>query len=404
MTHNPWLTIIGIHEDGIDGLSSQAVISLERADVIMAPPRHLEHVKNLSAELVSWPIPYKDGLDLLLSFSGRNVVVLASGDPFFFGAGGPVSVRLSPEEWQSIPAPSSFALIASALGWRLEDTCCLGVHALPFETIRTSLQPDSRLILLLKDSNSLAELGTFLSDHGYQDSICHIFSALKLTENTPLTCTAGTLRDQQADAPVCVGIELSQASPSAISLNSGRPDSLFAHDGQITKQPIRALSLSALAPLAGQHLWDIGSGSGSIALEWMMASPRQTAQAVEIRQDRAEQIRKNARAFGFDKPQGRFSVHCGDVLELMDNLDRPDAVFIGGGLSQPLLDRLWDHLAPGCRIVANAVTVESEALLISAQKRWGGAILRIELSQLKQLGSKQGWDAHYPIVQWTAVR
>jgi precorrin-6Y C5,15-methyltransferase (decarboxylating) len=407
MTDSLWLTIIGLHEDGLEALSSAAVICLKNADVIMAPPRHLAHLEKhaLSAALksgvsiISWPVPYDTGIKQLLAMRGRQVVVLASGDPFHYGAGTSITRHLAAGEWQCFPAPSSFSMIASALGWPVETTHQIGLHASAVETLRPMLANNARLIVLLRDSASMKTLADYLASQGFEHSICYIFSKLSTTKNSFIRLRVADIADQQFDTPIAVGLELA-SDGDAMMLASGKPDQLFAHDGQITKQLIRAITLSALAPCPDQHLVDIGSGSGSVACEWMLTHPSLTATAIEIRADRAEHIAHNAKQFGLD----RLAVITGDISDHLERLDNADTVFIGGGLTAELLQAVWHRLAIGGRLVINAVTAESEALVISAHNQFGGTVTKIELSDLMPIGRKHGWKSRYPIVQWVAIK
>ena len=180
---------------------------------------------------------------------------------------------------------------------------------------------------------------------------------------------------------------------------SGLPDDAFAHDGQITKRPIRALTLSALAPFPGAHLWDLGAGSGSISVEWCLAGG--TASAVEHRADRIANIAANADAFGLSH---RLTLTHSPTADALPHLPRPDAVFIGGGADAALLAALWDMIPPGTRLVMSAVTLETEALLYDAHARLGGALLRIDIAQTAPLGRMRGWSASRPVVQWSVTR
>jgi len=407
MTDTPWLTIIGLHEDGLEALSSDAVICLNEADVIMAPPRHLSHLQrsaqssalNPSTRIVEWPVPYDTGIEQLLAMRGRQVVVLASGDPFHYGAGSSITRHLAAGEWQCFPAPSSFSLIASALGWPLETTSQLGLHARAVDTLFPYLADNTSIIVLLRDGTAMKMLADYLVSQGFGKSICHIFSQLGTAQNSYISQQAADMTDQPFAPPIAAGIELVSQRLS-MPLASGRPDGLFLHDGQITKQLIRAMTLSALAPRAGHHLLDIGSGSGSIACEWMLTHASLTATAIEIRADRAETIARNAKQLGLD----RLEVITGDISDHLDMVTMADTVFIGGGLTATLLDAVWDRLAAGSLLVINAVTAESEALVISAHSQHGGAVSKIELSDLTPIGRKHGWKSRYPIVQWAVTK
>jgi precorrin-6Y C5,15-methyltransferase (decarboxylating) len=198
-------------------------------------------------------------------------------------------------------------------------------------------------------------------------------------------------------APVAVAI---RAAGKGIPRAAGLPDDLFAHDGQITRRAVRALTLSALAPHAGEVLWDIGAGSGSVGIEWLLAGGGHV-HAIEAAADRAARARANAETFGLSH---RYTLHEHRAPEGLDALPAPDAVFIGGGASETLLTRLWEVTPPGTRIVANAVTLETEALLTRWSATQGGTLLRIDLAEAAAIGPKRGWRAAWPIVQWSITR
>ncbi len=398
MSDTPWLTVLGLGEDGLDGLSPASRQVLERAEFIMGPPRHLALIPETDTERIEWPVPFADGLPILTSLKGRRVVVLASGDPFWFGAGSVIARHFDAAEWTALPGQSTFSLAASRLGWPLEKTMTFGLHAAPLTRLRPHLAPGLRAILLLRDGKAVAELATYLDRTGFADTKLHVMEALggprERTRDVSLAeASAGTF-----EHPVCVALEVA-GEGRLISKATGKPDEIFETDGQITKRPVRALTLSALGPQHGEHLWDIGGGTGSISIEWLMCDPSLTATVIEPRADRAERIRRNADDLGQDKVQ----VVIGKAPDALANLPLPDAVFIGGGLSQALLEWLQSHLPAGTRIVANSVTLESEALLAQWHETLGGDLLRIELAHAEALGTRRGWKSAYPVVQWSVT-
>ncbi|MGL5009993.1 MAG: precorrin-6y C5,15-methyltransferase (decarboxylating) subunit CbiE [Paracoccaceae bacterium] len=388
---DPWLTIIGLNEDGPDGLPPASRDALARADVVFGAPRHLALAGVQGRE---WPVPFD--VTPVLAERGRRVVMLVSGDPFWFGAGASVAAHLRPEEWVSRPAPSTFALAANALGWRLEEVHCLGLHAAPFARLRPVLGRGVRAICLVRDGAAVLELAAYLDSIGHAGPKLTIMEALGGPRERIRIAETGSI-PAEILSPVAVAIEgVDHGLPRA----SGLPDEVFAHDGQITKRPVRALTLSALAPRAGEVLWDIGAGSGSVGIEWLLAGGSY-CHAVEADVARAARARENAEGFGLAH---RYSLHQQTAPEGLERLPHPDAVFIGGGASEALMVRLWDTLPPGTRLVANAVTLETEALLMAWSERVGGSLLRIELSEAAPLGTKRGWRSAYPVVQWSVTR
>lgn len=364
----------------------------------MAPRRHLDLLGATGAEKVVWPVPFADGVEKLLSFRGRKVVVLASGDPFWFGAGSVLARELSPDEWQAYPNVSVFSLAAARLGWPLEKVLCRGLHAAPFERLRPDLAPGVQIIATLRDGEAAAKLASWLNDMRFGATNLHVLEALGGPRERVRICKADGFDLDDVQHPVAVAFEVAGDGPVLHGAN-GQPDDFIDHDGQITKRPVRALTLSALAPRPGERLWDIGAGSGSISFEWLMTHPTTEATAIETRADRAAQIRENARALGLD----RLHVVEGGAPDVLDGLELPDVVFVGGGLNADLLQRLEALLLKGTRLVANAVTLDTEALLVEAQGRLGGSLLKVELSEAQPLGRFRGWKASYPVVQWSVT-
>jgi len=399
MADAPWLTIIGLGEDGPDGLTRASLKAIGRAEIVMGARRHLSLLPDLAARTIEWPTPFAEGIPILLDLRGRNVVLLASGDPFWFGAGTSVTKHLEPYEWVAYPVPSAFSLAASSLGWPLESTLCLGLHASPLTRLRPHLFPGVRCIILLRDGAAVKELALWLSDMGFGESAMHVMESLGGPNERVRRVTAGSFGMAGVAHPVAAGLEIA-GDGDILPLTGGLPDSLFDHDGQITKRPMRALTLSALEPCPGELLWDIGGGSGSVGIEWLLSHPSTQAIAVEANSNRAARIRENARHLGVD----RLQVVEACAPEGLVSLPAPDAVFIGGGLSETLLSELWPILPEGTRIAANAVTLESEALLTRWQGLKGGSLIRIELSGADALGSRRGWKAARPVVQWSVAR
>ena len=392
------MTIVGLGEDGPEGLGSASLEALLTAEVIMGTERLLAMVPDSDAERIIWPVPFADGLDLLDRQRGRRVVVLASGDPFWFGAGSVIARRYEASEWKALPGVSVFSLAAARLGWPLQDAECLGLHAAPFSRLRPVLAQGQRIIVTLRDGAAVGDLSNYLKDLNFGDSRLYIMEALGGPRERIRETTAETHALGDVTHPVVVALKVSNGP--ALARASGRPDDIFDSDGQITKRPIRALTLSALAPNPGERLWDIGAGSGSIAIEWLLSHPTTEAIAIEAREDRALRVRKNADALG----QDRLRVVTGKAPDALAGLAAPDAVFVGGGLTQSGLDWLWQTLAPGTRIVANAVTLDTQALLTEAQAAHGGALLKIDLAEAAPLGGFRGWKAGYTLMQWSVVR
>ncbi|TCL10196.1 precorrin-6Y C5,15-methyltransferase (decarboxylating) [Shimia isoporae] len=398
MSADPWLTIVGLNEDGPDGLAPASRKALADAEVVMGASRHLTLLSDLSAETIEWPVPFANGIPLLLDLRGRKAVVLASGDPFWHGAGAIIAQHLSPSEWRTLPAPSTMSLAAAALGWPLESTLTMGLHAAPFSDLRPHLSEGQRAIITVRDGGAVSNLANWLSSVGFGRSTLHILEALGGPRERIRQTRADESQPVDIQHPVSVALEF--FGGSTIPLANGRPDHLFENDGQITKRPVRALSLSALAPQTGEHLWDIGGGSGSIAIEWLLAHPSCQATIIENDKTRAARIAQNAANLG----AARLNVVVGAAPDALSDLPLPDAVFVGGGISDEMLTYLWENLPEGTRVVANAVTLEAEVLLATWHEQKGGDLLRVELAHANPLGRKRGWKSSYPIVQWSVTK
>ena len=389
----PWLSVIGMGEDGLTGLSGASRAALDRAEIVFGGPRHLE-LSQVGAKGQAWPVPFD--LAPLLTLRGRAVAMLVSGDPFWFGAGGSVAAHLAPDEWHTFPVAGTFSLVAGRLGWRLEDVICLGLHAAPYARLRPVLARGVRVICTLRDAAAVTGLQIWLRDNG--------FVATRMTVCEALGGPRERIRQGAAwddvIAPVAVALDGADLPRDAgLPRASGLPDDLFAHDGQITKRPVRALTLSALAPRPGLLLWDIGGGSGSVSVEWCLAGGQ--ACTVEAKPTRVANIRANADGFGVSQ---RIQLVEGRAPEALRDLPAPDAVFVGGGGDAALYAALWPLLPAGCRLVANGVTLETEAQLAACHARYGGHLLRADMAEATALGGFRGWTAARPVVQWSVVK
>ena len=389
----PWLSIIGIGEDGLEKLSNASRLALNAADVVFGGPRHLA-LADVRARGRAWPVPFD--VAPVLALRGQRVAVLASGDPFWFGVGGSLSEHLPAKEWQVFPALSTFTLAAARLGWRLEDTVCFGLHATSFASTRRALHPGQRLICLMRDSAAVGEFASWLGEYGFGPSDLWVLEALGGPSERMRQTTAAGFDFSDVLAPVTVALEVT--GTAGLPRSAGLPDTSFAHDGQITKSPVRALTLAALAPRPGLHLWDIGAGSGSVSVEWCLAGGHATA--IEQHTARVANIRSNVDSFGLGKS---LTVIQGLAPDALAGLAPPDAIFVGGGFNATLFAVLKTLAAPACKLVVNAVTLETEAVLAALHATHGGELLRIELAYAAPLGSMRGWMSTRPVVQWSVV-
>ena len=395
-----WLSIVGIGEDGVDGLSAAARGLISAAEIVFGGKRHLA----LAAPLIRgaarpWPSPFDGAAAEVGNHRGRQVCVLASGDPFHYGVGAVLARTIDANEMIVVPAPSAFSLAAARLGWSLAETTLLSVHGRNLDLIRPHLQPGARILALTSDGDGPAALARLLADSGFGTSHLTVLEALGGARERVRTTTAAAFDLGAIDALNTLAIEVSAAAGArVISRSTGLADDLFEHDGQITKREVRAVTLSSLSPRRGELLWDIGAGSGSVAIEWMLADPLvMRAIAVEERADRVARIHRNAAAFGVPG----LDVVQGSAPEAFANLPPPHAVFVGGGAGAPgVLDTASAALRAGGRLVVNAVTLETEAQLLARHAALGGELIRIAISRAGAVGGKTGWRAALPVTQW----
>ncbi|MEZ2126670.1 MULTISPECIES: precorrin-6y C5,15-methyltransferase (decarboxylating) subunit CbiE [unclassified Sinorhizobium] len=394
-----WLTLIGLGEDGPDGLGDAAKKLIAAAPIVFGGARHLELAAPLIAgETHAWLSPFERSIETILARRGSPVVVLASGDPFFFGVGATLSRSIPASEMNVIPAPSAFSLAASRLGWPLQEVATISLHGRPLALIRAHLHHGRRILALTSDGEGPAQLATLLTESGFGQSSLTVLEALGGTRERITFQIAKDFDLGSADPLNVCGIEVAAGEGARIvPFVAGIDDSLFEHDGQITKREIRALTLSALAPRHGELLWDIGAGSGSIGIEWMLADRSLRTIAIEASPERAVRIGHNAEMLGVPE----LTVVEGRAPEVLAGLPQPDAIFVGGGGSDAgVMDAAIAGLKRGGRLVANAVTTEMEAILLRLSAELGGSLTRIDIARAAPLGSMTGWRPAMPVMQW----
>jgi len=394
-----WLSIVGIGEDGADGLSPVARGLIAAADIVFGGRRHLELAGSLIRGVVRpWPSPFDQAVSEVVEQRGRQVCVLASGDPFSYGVGPLLARHVDPAEMLVVPAPSSFSLAAARLGWSLPETALVSLHGRSLALIRPHLYPGARVLALTSDGAGPAALAALLTESGFGESGLTVLEALGGPRERVSSARAATFDISDVAALNVVALEV-DAAPGArvLARTAGLADSLYEHDGQITKREIRAVTLSSLAPRRGELLWDIGAGAGSVAIEWLLADPSLRAVAIEMNADRAGRIRRNAAAFGVPM----LEIVEGRAPEALAGLEPPQAVFVGGGASQlGLVDAVVAALRPGGRLAVNAVTLETEALLFARHVALGGELVRIALARADRVGGRSAWRPAMPVTQW----
>ena len=437
-----WLAIVGIGEDGADGLSPVARALVANAAVVFGGERHLALAASLiRGEVRAWPSPFEKGVADVVACRGQQICVLASGDPFHFGAGAVLARHVDPAETIVVPAPSAFSLAAARRGWALADCALISLHGRALDLVRPHLQPGARILALTSDGDGPTALARLLAETGFGQSRLSVLEALGGPRERLRATTAAAFDLDAVDALNTVAIEVI-AAPGArvIARAAGLADALFEHDGQITKREIRAVTLSALAPRRGELLWDIGAGAGSVAIEWMLADVSMQAVAIEANAERAARIARNAAAFGVpglrvvqgvapevlptlisnrhpearasdseraskeDGPTGAVALRGPRFARPPQGDGAPDAIFVGGGCSAATLDAATAALRAGGRLVVNAVTLETEALLIARHAAQGGTLIRIAIERAEPIGGMTTWRPALPVTQWVWVK
>ncbi|MFI6499615.1 precorrin-6y C5,15-methyltransferase (decarboxylating) subunit CbiE [Nonomuraea typhae] len=397
------ITVVGIGADGWAGLTPPARAAVEGADVIMGGARQLETVPGSSAERVTWPSPLLPALrELVESWQGRAICVLASGDPMFFGIGTTLARLFGAERLRVLPHASSVSLACARLGWAVEGTEVISLVGRPLAALNAVLSPGRRVAVLGSGPESPAVVAALLTGRGYGPSALTVLSDLGAAAESRLDGTAASWPHPPGSALSVIAVTC-RPGPGVEPLSRvpGLPDTAFEHDGQLTKREVRAVSLSRLAPQPGQRLWDVGAGAGSIAIEWLRSHPACTAVAVESHAGRAAAIRRNADNLGVPA----LRIVTAQAPEGLAGLPAPDAVFIGGGATAPgVLETCWDALPPGGRLVVNAVTLESEALVARWQARCGGELVRLAVQRAAPVGRFTAWRPMMPVTVWSVTK
>jgi precorrin-6Y C5,15-methyltransferase (decarboxylating) len=397
----PWLTVVGVTEDGFKGLGKNARRALMGASRIVGGQRQLDLLPVcIRGERQLWPSPFS--LAPVLEQRGEAVCVLASGDPMFYGVGASLARQVPSEEMLILPAPSSCSLAAARLGWPLQDVVTLSLVARPLAALNAQLFSGVRLLLLSNDGQSPAAVAKLLCERGFGSSRLTVLEHLGGGSERRIANSANAWNDAPiADLNVIAVECLADANTPRLSRLAGLPDSAFQHDGQLTKRDVRAITLARLAPTPGELLWDVGAGCGSIGIEWMRAHPSCRALAIEADDGRQQLIEHNRDALGVPGLQ----LIRGKAPQALDGLERPDAIFIGGGVTREgVFETCWEHLKPGGRLVANAVTLQSEVALMNWRERFGGELTRIHVAHAQPLGEFDTWRQALPITLLDLVK
>ncbi len=399
---SPWLSLIGIGEDGLDGLTPAARRLVDDAEVLVGGERHLAMVPPDGRERLAWPSPLAALLDEIEGRRGQRVCVLATGDPLWYGIGVSLLKRIPRAEMTLLPGLSAFALAAARLGWPLAEVQTLTLHGRPLALLQSTIQPGARLLILSEGAETPAAVAALLCERGYGESRMTVLEHMDGVAERHLERTAESWQVNDVAALNTLAVDCI-AGPAAALLPTtpGLPDEAFRHDGQMTKREMRAVTLASLAPVAGQLLWDVGAGCGSVAIEWMRAAPRSRAVAIERKAERRAMIAENAEALGTPM----LEIVAGEAPAALAGLEAPDAVFIGGGVSsRDVIEACWAALKPGGRMVANAVTLEGEQALLAWQQREGGTLSRLSVSRAEAVGPFQGWRPMMPVTHYAQTK
>jgi len=400
---SPWLTVVGIGEDGWRGLSRHARQALLAADTIFGGARHLALLPaRIGGERRAWPTPFTIAPVLEYRHERRQVCVLASGDPMMFGVGTTFARELAADEFCVLPAPSSLSLAAARLHWALQDVAVVSLVGRPIAALEAQLHPGARLFVLSSDASSPDLVASLLTKRGFGASRLSVFEHLGGEQERRINSVASAWAASDVAALNLVAIEcIAESHALRLPLTPGLPDDAYQHDGQLTKRDVRAITLSRLAPEPGELLWDVGAGCGSIGIEWMRTHPSCRAIAIEANNERQRLIEHNRDALGVPGLQ----LVEGEAPDVLAGLPGPDAIFIGGGVTAPeMLDTCWSHLKKGGRMIVNAVTLQSEATLIAWRVLHGGEMTRIGVAYAQPLGTFDTWRQALPITLLHAVK
>ncbi|NPU12690.1 precorrin-6y C5,15-methyltransferase (decarboxylating) subunit CbiE [Bradyrhizobium sp. 83002] len=398
-----WLSIVGIGEDGVEGLSEPARRLIAQAELVVGGVRHLDLAAQLvRGERLAWPSPLQLAFEQIAVRRGTPVAVLASGDPFNYGVGKQLMQRFDANEMLCVPQPSAFSLAAARLGWPLQEVAQVTLHGRALEGIIRHLTPGARILALAWDGSTAEKLAALLTSRRMGRSRLTVLEAIGGPQERVRGVTADEFDLSDIHPLTTLAIEVEAGSDArVIPLTSGLADDMFEHDGQITKRDVRAVTLAALAPRPGELLWDVGLGSGSVAIEWLLRHGALRAVGIEARQDRGDRAMRNALALGAPD----LKVVIGRAPAVLADIEPPDAVFIGGGISEPgVFEAVWSKLRSGGRLVANVISLEGEGRLSDLFGKHGGELIRVAVSRIEPVGRMHGWRQAMPVTQWRVTK
>ena len=397
-----WLTVVGIGEDGVAGLSPAARAAIDTAEVIVGGDRHHTLTPDLKAERIAWPSPFDALIDTLKGHRGRRIVVLATGDPLWYSVGARIARAIPADEIVFHPQLSAFQWAAARMGWSMADIETLTAHGRPAEQVVPFFWPGARLLVLTAGAETVAEIARLLARRGYGASRLTVLANLGGPDEARLDGRADDWAAGAPDVPAfhTLAVECEGTPDLLLGRGPGLPDEAFVHDGKMTKREVRALTLARLMPARGALLWDLGTGCGSVAIEWMRAARDARAIGIDRNPARLEMARRNAHALGVPK----LELRRGTAPQALDGLPQPDAVFVGGAVTEAIAEAALAALPPFGRLVANAVTLESEGVLLDLHAAHGGELTRVSVQRAEAIGTRTGWRPAMPVIQWSLVR
>ena len=399
---NAWLSLIGTGADGLAGLTPAAKAMLARAEIVVVPKRHMRSGDFGKAELHAWSSPISNTLAQLAHWRGREVAILATGDPMHYGIGATLMEHFALEEMRILPAPSAFSLAAARMGWPMQDCDTLSLHGRAAERLQAFLQPGAKLLVLTSGAETVAKAAQMMVARGFGPSAFSVLENMGGPDEKVTSLLASEAKDHQFGPLHTLAIRcVAEMDAPLLPTTPGLPDTAYVHDGQLTKREVRAVTLAALAPAPGALLWDVGAGCGSVGIEWMRAARGAKAMAFERHPDRLAMISENTLALGTPE----LEIVAGEAPDILEHRPTPSAIFLGGAVSnEKVFDACWSALPIGGRMVANAVTLEGEAAVAACHKALGGELVRLDISRVEQVGTLRGMRPAMAVVQWRGVK
>lgn len=404
MANPPWLYILGVGDNGLNSLNRHALALFEAAETVIAPARVLEEIETGGRDVIPWTFGVSETIELIKQRRGTPTTILATGDPMHFGIGATLRRFFDADEMIVVPSPSGFSLAAAKMGWTLQDTAQISLHGRAVEGLHVHLLPDAKILSLTSNERTIFEAVKLLTARGYGSSQVSVLEHIGGKNEKITTLKTSEISEELnsfADFNILAIACEADVSTPILPRVSGLPDDAFEHDGQLTKREIRSVVLSFLAPYQNAVLWDVGAGCGSVSIEWMRAANGAKAVAVEDNTERCAMISANAKNLGVPK----LEMIQGLAPTSLEGLQKPDAIFIGGGLTtEGLFEACWSALDQGKRLVANAVTIESEAKLIALHEKYGGELVRMQVARAVPVGRFSGWKPFMPVTVWSVLK